>query len=242
MPTLDRIAKTIVGPNEAHHVGPAKLLELQDLKWGRLKSQEQSHFLRAARYVLELFESEPDGYVILNGDNTRARAWHLGPVWTADLGTALQFARRADAEQFAHDDEDAWCVQRVSEARAVWASRAPAIVGPNASNAAPVAQERRAHPLPPPLPGAALLPPDDRSTEHLLFLLRGFCNRNVVTWMNGAGDHHHPIWADIAAELHQYDLNYYPTNGPDYLFIQPLNRVPHAVIQQDFVEKGGNIA
>ncbi len=61
MPTLDRIAKTIVGPNEVHHIGQHKLLELQDLKWGRLKSQEQAHFLRAARFVQALYEAAGPG-------------------------------------------------------------------------------------------------------------------------------------------------------------------------------------
>lgn len=32
------------------------------------------------------------------------------PDWTEDPNKALRFARRADAEQFAHHDEDAWCV------------------------------------------------------------------------------------------------------------------------------------
>jgi hypothetical protein len=52
MPTLD------VGPNEVHHISEHKLHELQDLKWGRLKSQEQAHYLRAAEFVLALFSNE----------------------------------------------------------------------------------------------------------------------------------------------------------------------------------------
>lgn len=30
------------------------------------------------------------------------------PAWTEDHNKALRFARRADAEQFAYHDEDAW--------------------------------------------------------------------------------------------------------------------------------------
>lgn len=245
MPTLNQIAKTIVGPNEAHHIGPAKLLELQDLKWGRLKSQEQSHFLRAARYVLELFESEPDGYVILNGDNTKARFWDDGwpehsrtPGWTDDLDKALWFARRADAEAFGKEDEDAWCVLRASEIRRMWAGRLPVITSQGASNVTPIAVNVPGGVRPPPLPGAALLEADDRSAHHLLMQFRSYVQK-VAGWV---GTHHHPIWADVAAELDEHDLNVDPTSGPDWLFTQPDNRKSFTELRREFLAKGGNIA
>lgn len=55
--TLDRIAKTINGPNEAEHIGTAKLLELQDVRWGQLKSQEQVRLLRSAHFIMLLLVS-----------------------------------------------------------------------------------------------------------------------------------------------------------------------------------------
>lgn len=170
MPTLDRIAKTIVGPNEAHNISPAKLIELQDLKWGRLKSQEQAHMLRAAGFIKALYDAE---------------ATH-------------------------------------------------------GSNGAPVAS--RPPPLPktgdpaPPAPTALVLDADARSTEHLLQQLRAFVMRNCMTWLNGAGDHHHPLWQDVATELDMYDLNFTPNDGPDYEFIQPLNRKPYTVLVAEYVE------
>lgn len=174
MPTLDRIAKTIVGPNESHNTGLAKLTELQDLKWGRVKAQEQAHFLRSARYVKALFDDEQ------GSTQGAAQSTEQGP-------------------------------------RAITTGT----------------------PAPPPQPAAA--PCDTRSTQHLLFLFRGFVIRNVMTWLNGAGDHHHPIWLDVAEELDQWDLNHEITSGPDYQYIQPLNRKPHAVLLEEFVAKGGEV-
>lgn len=175
MPTLDRIAKTIVGPNEAHHVGPAKLLELQDLKWGRLKSQEQAHFLRAARFVLELFENE--------------------------------------------------------------AKAPPAIPAPAASNGAPISGGPDHAPTPPPLSGAPVLGCDDRSAHHLLMQFRAYVSHGVISPPSN-----HPIWADVAAELDEHDLDIDPKSGPDWVYIQPDNRRSFTDIREEFNAKGGNIA
>jgi hypothetical protein len=244
MPTLDRIAKTIVGPNEVHSLGIEKLAVLQDLKWGRLKAQEQAHFLRAARFVQALFDFEPDGWVITSGDDAKVRT--LGEFgstnWTQDLDEALWFARRDDAERFCEDDEDAWHIRRVSEVRRMWASQSPQGIAQGAAQSAgrgprAITTARRE---PPPQP---VMPPcDQRSTQHLLFLFRSFVIRNATQWIMGAGDHHHPIWQDLAEELEQHDLNHTPSSGPDYQYIQPMNRKPHAVLLEEFAAKGGDVA
>lgn len=51
-------------------------------------------------------------WVVADGQGARWRMWgSLGPEWTSDRNQALHFARRADAEAFANDDEDAWLIQ-----------------------------------------------------------------------------------------------------------------------------------
>lgn len=62
-------------------------------------------------------------YVIANGAGDRWRywrtdpveqspgMWNSGPDWTDDIEKACHFARRQDAETWAHDDEDAWFIQ-----------------------------------------------------------------------------------------------------------------------------------
>lgn len=176
MPTLDRIAKTIVGPNEAHHVGPAKLIELQDLKWGRLKSQEQAHFLRAAKFVQALYDAEAG-----------AQPPPLQPPPIPQHSVPVGVDRTTGAIVF---------------------KNAPTRV----------------------------LDADQRSTEHLLMQFRSFVMRNVMTWLNGAGDNHHPIWLDVATELDMYDLNVDPKDGPDYAYIQPANRKPYTQLLAEFVD------
>lgn len=53
-------------------------------------------------------------WVVADGQGARWRMWgSSGPEWTSDRDQALQFARRADAEAFANDDEDAWLIQAV---------------------------------------------------------------------------------------------------------------------------------
>lgn len=55
-------------------------------------------------WLIENGKKQGDGlaYRFINND--------LGgiPDWTEDHNKALRFARREDAEQFAHHDEDAW--------------------------------------------------------------------------------------------------------------------------------------
>ena len=58
------------------------------------------------------------GWLIENGkDSGKGLAYRFMnnekggiPDWTEDHNKALRFARREDAEQFAHHDEDAWCI------------------------------------------------------------------------------------------------------------------------------------
>lgn len=53
-------------------------------------------------------------WVVADGQGARWRMWgSFGPEWTSDRDQALHFARRADAEAFASDDEDAWLIQPV---------------------------------------------------------------------------------------------------------------------------------
>lgn len=58
MITLDRIAKTINGPNETTHITREKLHQLQDVRWGQLKSQDQAKLLRCARFIQQLYEED----------------------------------------------------------------------------------------------------------------------------------------------------------------------------------------
>lgn len=49
------------------------------------------------------------GFVVANAAGDRFRMWNqYGPGWTEDRDKALWFARRADAEAFCAEDEDAW--------------------------------------------------------------------------------------------------------------------------------------
>lgn len=168
IPSIERIARTINGPNDATHIGTAKLHELQDVRWGQLKSQEQASLLRSARYVRELMEQ-----AALGGE---------------EAGTDIP---------------------------------------------PPIPSEPRPA-APPPLPGTprSMLPVEAQSPGEVLRLFRQFVNRNVVTWMNGAGDHHHPIWELVALNVEGEE----ETVGPDYAFIQPLNRTKHAVLVEQYVD------
>jgi hypothetical protein len=58
MPTIARIARTINGPNEVQHLGQKRLEELQDIRWGQLKSQDQLALMRTARFVQALFAQD----------------------------------------------------------------------------------------------------------------------------------------------------------------------------------------
>lgn len=238
MPTIDGIARTINGPNEAKHIGEAKLIELQNVGWGQLKSQEQVKLLRAATYVQKLFETDPDGFVITNGDDTQARTNTFeGPGWTKDLNKALWLARRDDAERYCADDEDAWHIRRVSEVRRMWAAPPRSEGVPDRSTGAPHAGayvERIASPtgaVPPPVP--LTLPVDQRSENDLLRLFRQFVSLNATQWVIGAGDHHHPMWEDLAQVIDGEEATF----GPDYAFIQPTNRKPHALLVEEYADQ-----
>lgn len=64
--------------------------------------------LRTAKFAQPM----ETGWLIENGkfgDELRYRTIDQGlPVWTADHMKAIRFARRADAELFAAEDDDAW--------------------------------------------------------------------------------------------------------------------------------------
>lgn len=110
-PTLEIIAKTIAGPNEHEHIGIEKLRELQDIRWSRLKSQEQAGYLRAARFVVQLFatwQSEPasrstpqatGGFqtrdpVLREGDGTAPQPAPILPVDRNSVGDVLRIFRQ----------------------------------------------------------------------------------------------------------------------------------------------------
>lgn len=62
MPSIDRIARTINGPNEVQHLSAEKIEVLQDVRWGQLKAQDQLALLRTARFVKALY-GDPDDEV-----------------------------------------------------------------------------------------------------------------------------------------------------------------------------------
>lgn len=72
-----------------------------------LPSQQEAY-----NRILAAAHSSDEGFVISNGRNNAWRTWgDSGPEWTPDYAKALRFARRADAETFARNDEDAWHIQ-----------------------------------------------------------------------------------------------------------------------------------
>jgi hypothetical protein len=236
MPTIDKIARTINGPNEDKHIGAAKLAELQDLTWGRLKSQDQGALLRSARFIQKLFEEEPDGWVVMNGLGDKARTWDAGVApWTQDLDKALWFARRDDAERFCADDEDAWHIRKVSDVRRMWTAPVVPQPVPDRSTGAPHVDSTGAGGIvtsecSAPLPAPAL-PVDPRSVEILLRQFRAFVIRNVTQWQLGAGDHGHPIWADVAQAVDGEDATF----GPEWAYTSPRNRKPYVVLLEEYV-------
>ncbi|MDX2165715.1 MAG: hypothetical protein SF182_01570 [Deltaproteobacteria bacterium] len=103
-------------------VGPS-LFICQWCKASARRAEDLVHetHCRAARALLGAACSLLDaGYVIGNSDRTRWRTLdgHGFARWTDDLDAALHFARRRDAEAFAAEDEDAWCILTVGEAAA----------------------------------------------------------------------------------------------------------------------------
>lgn len=248
MPSIDRIARTINGPNEVQHLSAEKLEELQDIRWGQLKAQDQLALRRTAGFVQLLFETQPDGFVITNGDDTKCRtidtssAYAGGNVvmWTDSIGDAIQFARRKDAELFCEDDDNAGHIRRVSDVLQMWAHKAREALATIPGNRSPVSAgvpDRVAigeGTVPPPHP--APLGVDRRSVHHLLQLFRAFVTGNATVWKMGS-NRHHPIWQDIAVELDGQDLNYDASEGPDWAFVQPENRKAHAQLVWEFGEQ-----
>lgn len=238
MLTEDKIAKTINGPNDATHVGLDKLRELQDLRWGRMKSQDQLHLLRSAHYLLELLEQHAYefGYVVANANGDRFRC--MAPFadgsgdlvdWTDDLSKALTFARRADAEAFAHDDEDAWRILRVRDIPAFQQSkpeRTP--TGPVPASGREEGTSRSGDASGDP----RCLPVDRSEIGDVLRIFRQFVCLNATQWAMGAGDHHHPMWAWLSEHIDGEENKM----GPDWAFIQPGNRKRHSVLVADYLD------
>lgn len=90
------------------HVSGNADAEFKALKM-HLESQEQAAPAAIDEQYGWLIENgkqpgEGLAYRFINNDNGGV------PDWTPDHSKALRFARRADAEAFAHHDEDAWCI------------------------------------------------------------------------------------------------------------------------------------
>lgn len=233
MLTLNKIAKTIAGPNDATHIGEDKLEELQDINWGRLKSQEQAHLLRAASYIRELINGS--AFVVANARGDRFRC--MGEFadgsgdfvdWTDDPDKALHFARRVDADAFARDDEDAWTIQTVA---AIKAGKTKPAGEPTAAVPASGTGERTSDPAGSPQT-ARCLPVDTATTEDVLRIFRQFVCLNATQWAMGAGDHHHPMWGWLSERIEDEENK----TGPDWAFIQPKNRKRHSVLSEEYLD------
>jgi hypothetical protein len=71
----------------------------------------REYFNKHYRIPVETRERRETGWLIEDGQRRRYRTMHQGAVrWTDDPNKAIRFARRADAEMFAAEDEDAWHV------------------------------------------------------------------------------------------------------------------------------------
>jgi hypothetical protein len=79
-------------------------------------------------------------------------------------------------------------------------------------------------------PGIHMLPVDKCSPADVLRMFRAFVLRNVAVWQMGAGDHHHPIWEHVAVNVDGDD----PTSGPEYAYLQPLNRKSLGVLRLEY--------
>lgn len=248
----------------------------------------------------------PDGwalaYVISNADDDKWRFWRTDPVppesdtddhgifcgpdWTSDINQACHFARREDAETWAHDDEDACFIrrriiaaggatleelqvmQKASDIDIDWRARAAKelcrrtdrVLGAppeiwRVGDLLPLIRElavfvslfvpaadKPGDQLPAPEDASmAVIPPQTTrmmpvshlSDNDLLRLFRAFVNRNATQWVLGAGDHHHPMWGELAEAIEGVE----PTSGPEWAFIQPLNRKPHSVLIAEEAEQ-----
>ena len=237
MLTIDRIAKTIAGPNLDVHIGPDKLRELQDVRWGQLKSQEQLHLLRAAAFLHVLFEKHAYelAFVVANGEGDRFRC--MGEFadgsgdfvdWTPDLGKALAFARREDAEAFAADDEDAWKILRVGDVLSRQSTPEGTPTGPVPASGRDIPPSARAKSPTDP----RCLPVDKATEDDILRIFRQFVSLNATQWKMGAGDHHHPMWQWLSERIETEEN----TSGPDWAFIQPENRKRHSLLTDEYLD------
>jgi hypothetical protein len=64
-------------------------------------------------------------------------------------------------------------------------------------------------------------------------MFRAFVVRNVTQWVMGAGDHHHPIWTDIAIAIEGEDATF----GPEWEFLSPTNREDYVYLLERYVDR-----
>lgn len=237
MLTIDAIAKTIAGPNDAEHIGEEKLRELQDVKWGRLKSQEQMQILRASGFVLALLERSiwEMSWVVQNAAMDRFRCMGDNGTgdfvdWTPDLPKALAFARREDAEAFAKEDEDAWHIVRVGDVKSRQSTLAGTLTGrvPASGRDIPPSSSPKSPTDP------RCLPVDKATDDDVLRIFRQFVSLNATQWTMGASMH--PIWGWLARRIETEENK----SGPDWKFIQPENTKEHAVLVDDYLDQIGD--
>lgn len=232
MPTEIEIAKTINDPRSTQYISREKLEELQDISFSRLKSQEQASLILAAKYIKELFERETIGYAVANAGGTHYRSAEYSEdectvwSWTDSLDKALLFARKADAEAFARDDEDAWCIVRV-----VFKTGAIG-VGPARTPTLPILPDTPAGGIGAGAPEKRVLSVDRATAGEALRLFAAFVALNARQWVLGSYDHHHPMWEFIAGHIDDPDV----TSGPDWEFIQPENRERYPDLVEKYVD------
>lgn len=234
MLTIDRIAKTINGPNIQPR-GPHLLEELQDVRWSQTHSQDQLRLKRAAEFLSVLIEQHAHelAYVVANANGDRFRCMGDNGTgdfvdWTDDLQKGLMFARRDDAEAFAKEDEDAWKILRVRDVLSQQSK--PKQGAPGAVRTSGRDNPPSGSPKSPTDPRC--LPVDKATEDDVLRIFRQFVSLNVTQWRMGAGDHHHPMWGWLSERIESEEN----TQGPDWAFIQPENRKRHCVLVEDYVD------
>lgn len=99
-------------------------------------------------------------------------------------------------------------------------------LGPLRIEAGQLARVETDDPVDPPS-RSYMLPVDKTTVADVLRLFQAFVIQNATVWQMGAGDHHHPIWEHVAVNV-DGDA---PTGGPEYAYIQPLNRKRLSVLQ-----------
>lgn len=127
MPPALRLAMHFIpgaGVNDLPKESRFEIEEIQLHAMSRLNPQSRGDLVRRAEAALaRIADGYSVSYVISNGSDDRWRywrtdplsteeQWYSGPDWTADVNKACHFARREDAETWAHDDEDAWFIRR----------------------------------------------------------------------------------------------------------------------------------